>query len=95
MEGGEDGAGGASRMREYIARELIGNGLDCVSCIQASVLKLWQGQEANKAAAIEVAGALAKANSEAQRGLFTGPHPTLLASQSLHETHRGWSNAAP
>lgn len=63
--------------------------------LQASVLKLWQGQEVNKAAAIEVGGALAKANSEAQLGQFTGRHPTLLGTQSLHETHRGWSNAAP
>lgn len=32
-----------------------------------------------------------RVNSQAQRGEYTGPHPTLLAAKSLHETHRGWS----
>jgi fructose-bisphosphate aldolase, class I len=57
------------------------------------VLSTWAGQEANRARAVEVAGALARANSQAQMGEYQGPHPSLLGAKSLHETHRGWSGA--
>lgn len=61
--------------------------------LQASVLSTWQGKEENYKAAVEIAGALAKANSEAQLGKFEGPHPSVLKGKSLHETHRGWGGA--
>ncbi len=61
--------------------------------LQASVLATWQGKAENFEAAVQVAGALAKANSEAQQGKFEGPHPSVLQGKSLHETHRGWGGA--
>lgn len=61
--------------------------------LQASVLATWQGKAENFDAAVAVAGALAKANSEAQLGKFEGPHPSVLQGKSLHETHRGWGGA--
>lgn len=61
--------------------------------LQASVLATWQGKAENYEAAVAVAGALAKANSEAQLGKFDGEHPSVLKGKSLHETHRGWGGA--
>ena len=61
--------------------------------LQASVLATWQGKAEHFEAAVAVAGALAKANSEAQLGQFEGPHPSVLQGKSLHETHRGWDGA--
>lgn len=61
--------------------------------LQASVLATWQGKKESFDAAVAVAGALAKANSEAQLGKFEGPHPSVLQGKSLHETHRGWGGA--
>ncbi len=58
--------------------------------LQASVLSVWEGKEDNYEAAVQIAGALAKANAEAQLGQFQGPHPSVLQGKSLHETHRGW-----
>jgi fructose-bisphosphate aldolase, class I len=62
--------------------------------LQASVLATWQGTQENFDAAVQVAGALAKANSQAQLGAFEGEHPSVLKGKSLHETHRGWGGAS-
>eukprot|EP00892_Ulva_mutabilis_P010655 jgi/Ulvmu1/7962/UM004_0195.1 len=43
--------------------------------LQSSTLKTWAGKEENVAAAHDILVALAKANSEAQLGEYTGPHP--------------------
>ena len=43
--------------------------------LQSSTLKTWAGKEENVGAAHEILVALAKANSEAQLGQYTGPHP--------------------
>ena len=58
--------------------------------LQASVLAAWEGKEENYTAAVAVAGALAKANAQAQLGEYVGPHPSLLKGKSLHETNRGF-----
>ncbi|EWM25057.1 fructose- -bisphosphate [Nannochloropsis gaditana] len=58
--------------------------------LQASVLATWDGKDKNYEKAMEVAGALAKANAQAQLGEYQGPHPSVLKGQSLHETNRGW-----
>ncbi len=42
---------------------------------QATTLKTWSGKPENVAAAQAILVALAKANSEAQRGVYKGPHP--------------------
>lgn len=44
--------------------------------LQMSVLKLWSGDDANKAAAQELLSKLAAANSSAQLGKYEGPHPS-------------------
>ncbi|CAM9294175.1 unnamed protein product [Sphacelaria rigidula] len=58
--------------------------------LQASVLKIWAGRRENFAAAVEMAGLLAKANASAQLGVYEGPHPSICGCSSLHETNRGW-----
>lgn len=58
--------------------------------LQASVLAAWKGKEENYTAAVTVAGALARANAQAQLGEYVGPHPSLLEGKSLHETNRGF-----
>jgi len=58
--------------------------------LQASVLAAWEGKEENYTAAVAVAGALAKANAQAQLGEYVGPHPSLLKGKNLHETNRGF-----
>jgi len=58
--------------------------------LQASVLQLWKGDDENKAKAMVMAEALARANAEAATGRFEGPHPSILADEAdLHETFRG------
>jgi fructose-bisphosphate aldolase, class I len=44
--------------------------------LQMAVLKLWSGDDANKAAAQELLSKLAAANSAAQLGKYEGPHPS-------------------
>jgi fructose-bisphosphate aldolase, class I len=44
--------------------------------LQMAVLKLWSGDDANKAAAQELLSKLAAANSAAQLGKHEGPHPS-------------------
>ncbi|CAM9710391.1 unnamed protein product [Phaeothamnion confervicola] len=58
--------------------------------LQASVLQVWAGRDENRDAAIEMAGLLAKANSEGQLGRFAGPHPSVMGQKSLHDPNRGW-----
>lgn len=74
--------------------------------LQASVLKLWTGNEGNwsdsgkkvgdcqvgnEDACRDVAAALGRANGLATKGEFEGRHPSVLGSGStLHETYRGW-----
>jgi fructose-bisphosphate aldolase class I len=51
--------------------------LTCVPCatLPSSSPQTWAGQPGNWDAAQSILVALAKANSEAQRGQFKGPHP--------------------
>lgn len=44
--------------------------------LQMAVLKLWSGKPENKAEAQQLLTKLAKANSEAQLGKFSGEHPS-------------------
>lgn len=53
--------------------------------LQASCLKAWGGQAANKAAAQKVLLERAKANSEAQLGKYSGGAGGSSAASSLHE----------
>ncbi|KAG5189118.1 fructose-bisphosphate aldolase class-I-domain-containing protein [Tribonema minus] len=57
--------------------------------LQASVLQVWSSG-GGAAAAIDIAGALAKANAQAQQGAYEGPHPSLTGAASLHDPNRGW-----
>jgi hypothetical protein len=54
-------------------------------------LQVWASKGA--AAAIDVAGALAKVNAAAQQGAYTGPHPSVTGATSLHDPHRGWQGS--
>eukprot|EP00811_Abedinium_folium_P035949 NODE_8700_length_1475_cov_14.614243.p1 GENE.NODE_8700_length_1475_cov_14.614243~~NODE_8700_length_1475_cov_14.614243.p1 ORF type:complete len:367 (-),score=139.61 NODE_8700_length_1475_cov_14.614243:287-1387(-) len=50
--------------------------------LQASVLKTWLGDDANKAAAQQILGAIAKANGDACQGIYDGSkgHPSCAGS---------------
>ncbi|CAM9316515.1 unnamed protein product [Ectocarpus sp. 6 AP-2014] len=61
--------------------------------LQASVLKVWEGNAENFDAAVEMAGGLAKANATAQLGQYEGPHPSISGDSSLHDPNRGWRPA--
>lgn len=58
--------------------------------LQSSVMKAWAGRDEKAAAANGVAVLLAKANSEAQLGVFQEPHPSLMDHVgTLYEGFRG------
>lgn len=58
---------------------------------QASVLRIWGGNNERKVEAQEMGLALAKANSEATLGKYSGPHPSTC-TDDLREGFRGWGN---
>lgn len=57
--------------------------------LQSSTLKIWSGKEETWKAAQERLVALAKANSEAQLGKYTGPHPSPGATRILQALRLG------
>ncbi|KAL2641732.1 hypothetical protein R1flu_009319 [Riccia fluitans] len=57
--------------------------------LQSSTLKIWSGKEENWNAAQERLVALAKANSEAQLGKYTGPHPSPGGTRILQQLRLG------
>eukprot|EP00884_Botryococcus_braunii_P007592 jgi/Botrbrau1/16834/Bobra.150_2s0058.1 len=57
--------------------------------LQAATLKKWAGQKENWKAAQELLVALAKANSQAQLGQFTGPHPVPGGERILQALRTG------
>jgi fructose-bisphosphate aldolase class I len=61
--------------------------------LQASVLKLWKGEESNAQACQEQLAKVANANGRACEGLYQPPHPSLLKEETtLVENFRGWNN---
>lgn len=73
--------------------------------LQASVLKLWTGNEGNWADSgkpvgecqlgneqecAEMAAALGRVNGLATKAEFDGNHPSITSGATLHETFRGW-----
>lgn len=52
--------------------------------------QVWAGRVENFAAAVDMAGRLAKANASAQLGKYQGPHPSVCGASSLHDPNRGW-----
>lgn len=57
--------------------------------LQSSTLKIWSGKEENWKAAQDRLVALAKANSEAQLGKYTGPHPSPGGARILQALRLG------
>ena len=57
--------------------------------LQSSTLKAWAGEAANVPAAHKILVALAKANSEAQRGQYKGPHPVPGGGRILQALRLG------
>jgi fructose-bisphosphate aldolase class I len=57
--------------------------------LQSSTLKMWSGKEENWKAAQDRLVALAKANSEAQLGKYTGPHPSPGGTRILQALRLG------
>ncbi|KAL3677758.1 hypothetical protein R1sor_020714 [Riccia sorocarpa] len=57
--------------------------------LQSSTLKTWSGKEENWKAAQDRLVALAKANSEAQLGKYTGPHPSPGGTRILQQLRLG------
>ncbi|CAK9237837.1 unnamed protein product [Sphagnum troendelagicum] len=57
--------------------------------LQSSTLKIWSGKEENWKAAQDRLIALAKANSEAQLGKYTGPHPSPGGTRILQALRLG------
>ncbi|CAK9882594.1 unnamed protein product [Sphagnum jensenii] len=57
--------------------------------LQSSTLKIWSGKEENWKAAQDRLVALAKANSEAQLGKYTGPHPSPGGTRILQALRLG------
>ncbi|KAJ7569853.1 hypothetical protein O6H91_01G097800 [Diphasiastrum complanatum] len=57
--------------------------------LQSSTLKIWSGKEENWKAAQERLVALARANSEAQLGKYTGPHPSPGGTRILQTLRLG------
>lgn len=57
--------------------------------LQSTTLKTWAGKPENVAAAHEILVALAKANSEAQLGQYTGPHPVPGGGRILQALRLG------
>jgi fructose-bisphosphate aldolase class I len=56
---------------------------------QSTTLKTWAGKKENWAAAQAILVALAKANSEAQLGKYTGPHPVPGGGRILQALRTG------
>ncbi|PNH10678.1 Fructose-bisphosphate aldolase B [Tetrabaena socialis] len=62
--------------------------------LQASVLKLWSADQSRVAEAQALALELARVNSEASLGRYSGgegAHPSTLSVATLRETFRGWN----
>eukprot|EP00877_Chromochloris_zofingiensis_P013409 jgi/Chrzof1/8321/Cz03g06040.t1 len=57
--------------------------------LQSSTLKTWAGNPDNWAAAQDILVKLAKANSEAQLGVFKGPHPVPGGGRILQALRTG------
>lgn len=57
--------------------------------LQSSTLKTWAGKPENVAAAQDILVKLAKANSEAQLGKYTGPHPVPGGGRILQALRTG------
>jgi fructose-bisphosphate aldolase, class I len=57
--------------------------------LQSTTLKTWAGEEANVAAAQDILVKLAKANSEAQLGVYKGPHPVPGGGRILQALRLG------
>jgi fructose-bisphosphate aldolase class I len=57
--------------------------------LQSTTLKTWAGKKENWDAAQGILLALAKANSEAQRGVFKGPHPVPGGGRILQALRTG------
>lgn len=55
------------------------------------VVQTWAGQPENKQAAQEILVKLAKANSEAQKGEYKGPHPVPGGQRILQALRLGGS----
>ena len=62
-----------------------------VLCMTAGFLQTWGGEADNKQAAQDILVKLAKANSEAQLGKFSGPHPTPGGERILQALRFGGS----
>ncbi|DBA85713.1 TPA: hypothetical protein ACH3X1_005284 [Trebouxia sp. C0004] len=59
--------------------------------LQSATLKAWAGNPENKKTAQDVLSSLAKANSEAQLGKYTGPHPAAGGGRILQALRTGGS----
>ena len=57
-------------------------------------VQTWAGQPENKQAAQEILVKLAKANSEAQKGEYKGPHPVPGGQRILQALRLGGSGTA-
>ena len=57
--------------------------------LQSSTLKTWAGKEENVPAAHDILVKLAKANSEAQKGEYKGPHPVPGGGRILQALRTG------
>ena len=55
-------------------------------------LQAWSGNQDNKQKAQEILSSLAKANSEAQLGKYTGPHPAAGGGRILQALRTGGAN---
>ena len=62
--------------------------------LQASVLEIWSKDSTRVEDCRRTAAGVARANAQAQRGVFVGPHPSILSSASLVEGFRGWNASA-
>ena len=59
--------------------------------LQHSVLKLWASDHSKFAEAQALLAAVARANAQASRGSYEGPHPTTAeGAATLREGFRGW-----
>lgn len=61
--------------------------------LQASVLRLWKGEQDNMKVCQDQLAKVGAANSKACEGLYQGPHPSLLTEKTLVETFRGHNSS--
>lgn len=61
-----------------------------VTCVRM-LMQAWGGEPGNKQKAQEILSSLAKVNSEAQLGKYTGPHPAAGGGRILQALRTGGS----